>query len=114
MRPVICPVLASSFKPSGNPSALNAMGRSPVAAMVKRNGWPGRTPNTLAPLMRGVGGGLGVRMMAGSALVEGVELVEGAVASWACASAAKTSVRPQRAVAMLGERILLFSIAARG
>ena len=42
--------------------AENVIGRSPVAAMVNRNGDPGRTPKTFAPLMRGVAGAGGVRM----------------------------------------------------
>jgi hypothetical protein len=34
--------------------------------MVKRKGDPGLTPNTLAPLMRGLGDSLGVRITASS------------------------------------------------
>ena len=47
-RPVIRPVLASSVSPAGRPSAANFIGRSPLAAMVNSNGWPGRTPKTRA------------------------------------------------------------------
>ena len=36
--PVIRPVLASSSSPAGSPVALKVIGRSPVAAMVNRNG----------------------------------------------------------------------------
>ncbi len=46
--PVICPVLASSVRPSGICAAEKVIGLSPVAAAVKRNGCPGRTPNTFA------------------------------------------------------------------
>ena len=42
------------------------MGRSPVAGTVNRKGEPGRTPNTRAPLMRGLGDGFGVNTTAGS------------------------------------------------
>src|ERR1700744_340976 len=64
--PVIWPVFLSNFKPAGRPLAENSMGRSPVAAMVKRKGEPGRTPKICALLMRGVGGAGGVRMTASS------------------------------------------------
>ena len=60
--PVIWPVFSSSFRPLGRFFAENVIGRSPVAGIVNRNGEPGRTPKTLAPLMRGVAGAAGVRM----------------------------------------------------
>ncbi len=60
--PVMWPVLASSFKPCGRFFAENFIGRSPVAGIVNRNGEPGRTPKTFAPLMRGVAGAGGVRI----------------------------------------------------
>ena len=41
---------------------LNFIGRSPVAGIVNKNGEPGRTPKTFAPLMRGVAGAGGVKM----------------------------------------------------
>ena len=64
--PVMRPVLASSFNPDGNDWAEKVIGRSPVAAIAKRKGFPGRTPKTFALLMRGAGEGRGVRMTAGS------------------------------------------------
>ena len=60
--PVMRPVLESSLRPCGSLSAENFMGRSPVAAMVNKNGEPARTPKTSAPLIRGVAGGRGVRI----------------------------------------------------
>src|SRR5882724_3356681 len=54
--PVMSPVCASTVRPAGNPAAEKVMGLSPVAGIVKRTGEPGRTPKTLAPLMRGVSG----------------------------------------------------------
>src|ERR1043166_4225906 len=62
--PVIRPVSGSSCNPAGNPFASKASGRSPVAAIVKRNGDPGRTPKTFALLIRGAGPGFGVRTTA--------------------------------------------------
>ncbi len=64
MVPVIRPVAASTFHPSGRLSTANVIGSSPVAGIVNRKGQPGRTPKTFGPLMRGVAGGLGVRMTA--------------------------------------------------
>jgi len=64
--PVICPVLESRLSPEGSPSAENIIGRSPAAAILNKNGDPGRTPNTFAPLMRGVEAGFGVRITASS------------------------------------------------
>src|SRR5581483_2601483 len=72
--PTICPVFASSCKPSGKLSAEKVIGRSPVAAMVKRNGWPGRTPKIFALLMRGFGEDFGVKITAGSC---GGEIADG-------------------------------------
>ena len=63
-RPVMRPVRESSFSPLGKPSAEKVMGRAPVAATVKRNSDPGRTPKIRAPLMRGVSAGAGVRIRA--------------------------------------------------
>ena len=65
-EPVIWPVCGSTFNPAGRSSTANSIGRWPVAGMVNRNGCPGRTPKTLAPLIRGVAGGLGVRITASS------------------------------------------------
>ena len=56
--PLIRPVAGSRRRPAGRPSAAKRIGRSPVAAIVKRKGDPGRTPKTRAPLMRGAGPGL--------------------------------------------------------
>src|SRR5262245_57961968 len=84
------PVRASTASPAGRSGALNVMGRLPVAGMVKRKGWPGRTPNTRAPLMRGVAGGGGVRMWAEWSGVA-------AGGSFSCAAAtpaARTKARP--------------------
>src|SRR5712671_6255699 len=52
--PVMRPVLGFSLKPLGRFFAEKAIGRSPVAGIVKRNGELSRTPKTFAPLMRGV------------------------------------------------------------
>src|ERR1035437_10333552 len=60
--PVMRPVAGSSFSPLGRFCAEKLIGRSPVAAIVNRNGDPGRTPKTDAPLMRGEVGAGGVRM----------------------------------------------------
>src|SRR4051812_38772350 len=60
--PVMWPVCGSSERPSGSASAANFIGRSPVAAIMYISGCPGRTPKTLAPLIRGSGGDFGVRM----------------------------------------------------
>ncbi len=68
--PLRKPVLGSSFTPSGKPSAENCIGRSPVAATVNSTGWPGRTPKTLGPLMRGVAAGLGVRISSSAEAIE--------------------------------------------
>ena len=61
---MIWPVCGSTFNPAGRLSTANSIGRWPVAGIVNRNGWPGRTPKTLAPLILGVAGGLGVRITA--------------------------------------------------
>ena len=58
----MCPVCGVQLQAGGRLSAENFIGRSPVAGIVNRNGEPGRTPKTLAPLMRGVAGAAGVRM----------------------------------------------------
>ena len=63
-RTVIRPVASSSVNPAGRFSAENCIGRSPVAGIRNRNGLPGRTPTTRAPLIRGSGFGFGVRMLA--------------------------------------------------
>jgi len=67
IAPVIRPVCGSSCKPAGKLSAAKVIGRSPVAAMVNKNGEPGRTPKIVAPLMRGFGEAVGVKITAGSA-----------------------------------------------
>ena len=56
------PVAGSSFNPRGK--ILRGKFHRAVAGrgMVNRNGDPGRTPKTFAPLMRGVAGAGGVRM----------------------------------------------------
>src|SRR5262249_19678568 len=64
--PVIRPEVGSSFSPVGRFSAVKPIGRSPVAAIVNKKGFPGRTPKTFAPLMRGFGDGFGVRTTASS------------------------------------------------
>ena len=48
------------------------MGRFPVAVTLKKKGLPGRTPNTLGPVIRGVARAFGVRI---SATVGAVALV---------------------------------------
>ena len=53
--PLMRPVVGSRRSPFGRPSAPKRIGRSPVAAIVKRKGDPGRTPKERAPLMRGAG-----------------------------------------------------------
>jgi len=59
---VMKPVFESRMSPFGNPAAENVMGRIPVAAMVYKNGEPGRTPKTFAPLIRGFSDTDGVRI----------------------------------------------------
>ena len=59
-EPVILPVAESSESPLGKPSAVKVIGRDPVAGIAKKNGDPGRTPNTDGPLIRGVAGADGV------------------------------------------------------
>src|SRR6218665_134700 len=58
--PVIIPFRASSFKPLGRLATEKVMGASPDAAIRKRTGEPGRTPNILAPLRRGFFDSFGV------------------------------------------------------
>ena len=60
--PVRRPVWESSISPDGRGVAENLMGRSPVAGIMNKNGEPGRTPKTLAPLIRGAAGAAGVRI----------------------------------------------------
>ena len=62
--PEICPVFASTLTPLGNGLAEKAIGLLPDAGMVKKIGWPGRTPNTLGPLIWGSGLALGVKIAA--------------------------------------------------
>src|SRR5882724_4863470 len=62
--PVMWPVCGSSCRPDGKLSAAKVIGRSPVAAMVNKNGEPGRTPKISALLMRGLGEAGGVKMTA--------------------------------------------------
>ena len=66
IAPVIWPVCRSTFNPSGRSSTANSMGRRPVAGIVNKKGWPGRTPKTRAPLIRGAAGAFGVRITASS------------------------------------------------
>ena len=42
---------------------MNCSGLVPVTGIVKRMGWPGRTPKTFGPLIRGMGPGWGVKIM---------------------------------------------------
>ena len=56
------PVLASIFNPFGNFEAEKVIGRSPVAVTRNWKGEPGRTPNTLAPVIFGEAEGVGVRI----------------------------------------------------
>ena len=89
-EPDMRPVVASRLNPAGRLAAANLIGRSPVAAMVKRTGCPGRTPKTLAPLMRGFGDGFGVqdhRLFPRPIDRDGL-----------CAQTDQTSVRPVRVV----------------
>src|SRR5277367_2212055 len=53
--PVMRPVWGSSCKPAGKLSAAKVIGRSPVAAMMNKNGEPGRMPKISAPLIFGFG-----------------------------------------------------------
>src|SRR4051794_19848425 len=92
----MCPVAASSFKPAGNPLAEKVIGRSPVAATVKMNGLPGRTPNTFALLMRGLGEGFGVRIIAGS--------IAGRFVDWVCAAVGISTSPARTAMAVAKQR----------
>src|ERR1035438_9251904 len=59
--PVIWPDFGSRLRPAGRLRAPYVIGRWPETGMVNRKGEPGRTPNTLGPLMRGRTEALGVR-----------------------------------------------------
>ena len=94
--PVIRPVVASSFNPDGNPFSEKVIGRSPVAAIMKRNGLSGLTPKTDVPLMRGLGDGRGVRMTVGSGA--GVDATDAALlvlVAAVCASAGNSTSETQ-------------------
>ena len=60
--PVIIPVAASNLSPLGSPSALNVIGRSPVHGIRYKKSAPGLAPYTFAPLIRGAGDALGVKI----------------------------------------------------
>jgi len=49
--------------PLGNPVAAKVRGACPVAAIVCRKGLPGIEPTTVAPLIRGIAGGLSIEMV---------------------------------------------------
>jgi hypothetical protein len=59
---VIIPVSGSQVNPSGRFITSYLIGFVPVTGIVKRNGEPGLTPKTLAPLIRGAGADGGVRI----------------------------------------------------
>src|SRR5262249_23462416 len=63
MEPEMKPVAGPTFSPPGRLSTAKVMGRFPLAGMLYMKGLPGRTPKTLGPLIRGVGGALGVRII---------------------------------------------------
>jgi hypothetical protein len=86
--PVMRPVSESSRKPFGKWSALNVIGRAPVAGMVNRKGVPGRTPKIRVPLIRGSGEGLGVKITAGS---RGGETASGAPARMVISALAQSA-----------------------
>src|SRR6185312_10774870 len=65
-RPEMRPDSASTRSPLGKSSTAKLIGRSPVAGIVNRNGEPGRTPKTSAPLILGERGAAGVRIIADS------------------------------------------------
>ena len=56
------PVLGATNKPLGKFSAENCIGRLPVAAIVYKNGLPGRTPIIFAEFIFGVGLSFGVKI----------------------------------------------------
>ena len=66
MEPERRPVAGSSLTPEGRWSAVNCSGLVPVTGIVKMMGWPGLTPKTFGPLIRGMGPGWGVKIIAES------------------------------------------------
>src|ERR1039458_2927655 len=57
-EPMMIPVFESSDKPAGRLSTVKLMDRSPLTASECKNGVPGRTPTTIAPLKCGAAAGL--------------------------------------------------------
>src|ERR1035437_5667158 len=68
-EPMMIPVFESSDKPAGRLSAVKLMGRSPLTASECKNGVPGRTSTTIAPLKCGAAPGLVAAMICSSRAV---------------------------------------------
>ena len=63
------PVSGETLNPFGKFSAENCMGLTPVAAIVYKNGLPGRTPIIFAEFILGVGLSFGVKIKVESLLI---------------------------------------------
>src|ERR1017187_7190588 len=68
-EPMMIPVFESSDKPAGRLFAVKLIGRSPLTASECKNGVPGRTPTTIAPLKCGAAAGLAAVMICSSRAV---------------------------------------------